>query len=119
MPGRLETALAETGYPFAHFAWSHAPAPPYGTWQEYGARDLIANGRHAEKAMAYAVDLYTRDDGTTPRRTVEAALAGLDAPWRLNSLQFEPDTGLIHYEWVVGLYGEEAEENAESNGGSG
>jgi hypothetical protein len=36
---------------------------------------------------------------------VEAVLNAAGASWYLNTIQFEEDTGYIHYEWVVGLHG--------------
>lgn len=96
----LETALTATGYKFAHYAWSHAPTGDYGVFAEDGANDLNADGEHAEKALQGTVDYFTRDDSGTPKATVEAVLEGLNVPWYLNSIQYEDDTGYIHYEWV-------------------
>ena len=33
-------------------------------------------------------------------RTLQAALDGAGIAWYLNSVQFEPDTGYVHLEWV-------------------
>ena len=51
------------------------------------------------------VNYFTRDDTGAPRTTIETALNGLQVPWYLNSVQYENDTGYIHYEWSVSLYG--------------
>lgn len=95
----LITALTGTGYRFEHYGWSKAPAGDYGVYAEDGGNDLEADGLHSEKALTGTVDFFTRDDSSTPRETIEAALEGVCA-WSLNSIQFEPDTGFIHYEWV-------------------
>lgn len=97
----LETALNATGYSFAHYGWSHAPAGDYGVYAEDGAEDFSADGHHAEKATECTVDLFTRDDSQTPKQTIENALEAFNAPWYLNTVQFEDDTGYIHYEWIV------------------
>lgn len=97
----LETALNATGYSFAHYGWSHAPTGDYGVYAEDGAEDFEADGRHAEKATECTVDLFTRNDSTGPREAIESALEAFNAPWYLNTVQFEDDTGYIHYEWVV------------------
>lgn len=97
----LDTALNATGYSFAHHAWSHAPAGDYGVYAEDEGDDFLADGGHAEKATQGTVDLFTRNDTATPRETIEAALDGLNVPWYLNTIQYEDDTGYIHYEWVV------------------
>ena len=95
----LITALDATKLPFAHFGWSKAPAGDYGVYAEDGANDLNADNLHAEKAVQGTVDYFTRDDSGAPQATIEAALEGVCA-WYLNSVQFEEDTGYIHYEWV-------------------
>lgn len=95
----LVTALDATKLPFAHFGWSKAPAGDYGVYAEDGANDLNADDIHAEKVMQGTVDYFTRDDSGAPQTTIEAALEGVCA-WYLNSVQFEEDTGYIHYEWV-------------------
>lgn len=102
---KLQDALTATGYSFAHHGWSRAPEGTYGVWAEEGGEDLVADGRHAERGTRVAVDLYTRDDSQTPRVTVEAQLDTLESPWRLDSVDYEPDTGLIHWLWVVGVHG--------------
>ena len=102
---RLVSALEAPGYPFAHFGWSRAPEGTYGVWTEESGGDLLADNVHAERATRFSVDLYTRDGSSTPRDAVEAALNGLRCAWKLDSVLYEADTGLVHYFWRVGLYG--------------
>lgn len=99
----LGTALNGTTYSFAHHAWSHAPSGDYGVYAEDSADDFLADGGHAEKAMEVTVDLFTRDDSFTPQNVIEGVLEDLDVPYYLNSVQYEDDTGYIHYEWIVAV----------------
>lgn len=99
----LKDALTATGYQFAHFGWSKAPAGDYGVYAEDGANDMMAGNAHAERATECSVDYFTRDDTGTPKDVIETALAPF--AWYLNSVQFEEDTGYIHYEWVVQVCG--------------
>lgn len=97
----LRDALNGTGYAFAHFGWSTAPEGDWGVYAEDGANDLEADDQHAERAIEGTVDYFTRDDSGAPQIVIEAALAAVPAlAWHLNSVQFEQDTGFIHYEWV-------------------
>ena len=96
----LKTALTGTGYKFAHYGWSKAPAGDYGVYAEDGANDLIAENVHVEKVLQGTVDYFTRDDSGEPKQTIEAALDSVPVAYYLNSIQFESDTGFIHYEWV-------------------
>lgn len=100
----LATALATTGYSFAHYAWSHAPSGDYGVYAEDAGADFEADGIHAEKALEVTVDYFTRDDSGTPQATIESALEAFNRPWYLNTIQYEDTTGYIHYEWIVVVY---------------
>ena len=102
----LITALESTGYAFAHYGWSRAPEGDYGVYAENGSEDFEANDIHIEQALTGTIDFFTRDDSGTPKRTIEAAIDQSGIVWRLNTVQFEPDTGYIHYEWVWGIYGQ-------------
>lgn len=97
----LKTALDATGYLFRHYGWSKAPSGDYGVYAEDGENALEASNVHAETVLTGTVDYFTRDDSSTPRETIEAALNGIPCAWYLNTIQFEEDTGYIHYEWVV------------------
>lgn len=122
----LVQALNSTGYAFAHFGWSKAPAGDYGVYAEEGANDLIANGQHVERVIRLTIDYFTRavdarvayaaqQDGVYDTRSgayswfsshpaktaIENALDQVGAAWYLNSIQFENDTGYVHLEWVV------------------
>lgn len=97
---QLVTALNGTGLAFAHFGWSRAPEGDYGVYAEDGANDLEAGDEHAEKALTGTVDYFTRDDSGACKDEIEAALEAAGCAWALNSVQFEDDTGLIHWEWT-------------------
>lgn len=101
----LATALNETGYRFAHYAWSKAPEGDYGTYSENNGDDLIADGIHIEKGTVGYINYFTRDDSGAPKTTIENALNELRIPWNLNTVQYENDTGYIHYEWEFSVYG--------------
>ena len=101
----LVTALTNTGYKFAHHAWSKAPDGDYGTYSEDSGNDFGADEKHAERGTEGYIHYYTRDDTSTPRVTIETALNSINIPWYLNNILYENDTGYIHYEWWFGVYG--------------
>ena len=103
---RLEKALKETGYPFAHHAWDSAPDGDYGVFGEDNATSLWADGKMVEQFLGGTVDLFTRDNSDFPKEIIQSALDSLGVPWYLNSIQYENDTMYIHYEWVFdAVYG--------------
>lgn len=101
----LIRALEATGYDFAHYAWSKAPEGDYGTYAEDSGDDFGADNLHAERGTVGYINYFTRDDSETPRETIEAALNSINIPWSLNTVQYENDTGYIHYEWEFSVYG--------------
>lgn len=96
----LRDALLDVTTAVYHFH-AHKPPRKYIVWAEDGAGDTVfGNGRMQNQAITGAVDLFTDDpEDTGLFEGVQAALDGVCA-WRLNSVQYEDDTGLTHYEWV-------------------
>lgn len=72
----------------------------YFVWQEDGANDFEAGGIHAEKAVTGSTDLFTKQEFDPWRSAMEEAFdtSGFIV-WRLNSVQYEEETGFWHYEW--------------------
>lgn len=98
--------LQATHIPFAAYAWNRAPDPPYGVISLEGQEDSDAgDDRITHQAIRGSIDLFVADKLAPEPKTVQDAINGV-VPWRLNSVQFEDDTGLIHWEWIfeqVGL----------------
>lgn len=105
MLNELVTALSEAGLKFAHYAWSHEPEGDYGTYAEDSGNDLVCDEIHAETGTDCYLNYFTRDASETPRTTIEGILNSLRIPWYLNTVQYENDTGFIHYEWGFSVYG--------------
>lgn len=75
----------------------------YFVWQEDGAQDFIANGRHGEKGVTGSTDLFTKREFDPWKDQIEESFDNCGIAWRLNSVQFEEDTGFWHYEWIWGV----------------
>lgn len=96
----LLTALRSTQIPFEAYGWDHSPAAPYGVVSIEGPGDSVAaDDQIVHQAIRGSIDLYVKSPATTLMTTVQDAINGLVA-WRLNSVQHEEDTNLIHYEWI-------------------
>lgn len=72
----------------------------YFVWQEDGTNDFLAGGRHAERAVTGSTDLFSRLEYDPWAEAFEAAMDTEGISWRRNSVQFEEDTGITHYEWI-------------------
>lgn len=95
----IKTELDKLGA-FAAYAWSHAPADNYGVIAIDGQNALRAGDKLAEQVPEGTIDWFTRSPASTVPGEVESLLDRLGASWYLNSVQYESDTGLLHYEWV-------------------
>lgn len=73
----------------------------YFVWQADGEADCILDGQHAEKAVTGSTDLFTKQEFDPWKDQMEEAFDNApDILWRLNSIQFEEETGFWHYEWL-------------------
>lgn len=95
----LQAALAALGDAYHYTAKPNA-VPPYLVWAEDGSRDLSGDDRHAERCLQGTVDLYTATENDPLTGSIPKALEEIGASWYLESVQYEEDTGLIHFEWV-------------------
>lgn len=80
----------------------------YFVWQEDGANDLSAGNIHAERAVTGSTDLFTRQEYDPWAGELEASFDARGIAWSLRDVQYEPETGFVHYtwDWEV-LYGED------------
>lgn len=101
---RIKNALDATGLQFAHFGWVEHPAE-YGVYAEEAGRDFLADDGHAERGTNGTIDYFTRNDDGACRGIIENALEGI-CGYRLNSIQYEDETGYIHYEWEFWIHGQ-------------
>lgn len=71
----------------------------YFVWQEDGSNDLTADGVHAERAVTGVTDLYTKMEFDPWAEDLGSAFDAAGIFWRLDSIQYEPETGFFHYSW--------------------
>ena len=101
----LQEALAAlTDNTYHYFARPNS-TPPYIVWAEDADNDLTADNVHAEKMYQGTIDLYTKAEGDTLIESIPETLEEIGAAYYLNSVQYEEETGLIHFEWVWEFYG--------------
>jgi hypothetical protein len=74
--------------------------PPYLVWTETGEEESFeANNHKAEQQISGIVDYYTKNEFDPIIDDVQEILNGEDVGWRLDSVQYEEETNLIHYQW--------------------
>lgn len=97
----LKNALLALTSRVYNFVAAPGTAPPYLIWQVDGGNDLSAGNAHAETAAVVIVDLYTLNASDPLITGVPGAFESIGASWYLNSVQYETETGLYHYEWYA------------------
>ena len=70
-------------------------------WQEDAEEGSFHVGNHlAEQQLHGTIDYFTKTEFDETIDNIQAALeSNHSIGWRLSSIQYEDDTGLIHYEW--------------------
>lgn len=72
----------------------------YFVWAEEDSADLVADGKHKERVYRGTTDLFTKQEQDPWAAQFEFALDTYGIAWQLNSVQYEDDTGFVHYEWL-------------------
>lgn len=72
---------------------------PAIVWTEESANSLHADNGMGEQSPRGTLDYFTQLEFDPTVDTIQAKLQELGLAWALLSVQFEEDTGVIHYEW--------------------
>ena len=97
----LKDLLLTIGPPvFRYFATGQTGS--YIVWAEDGEGDAVhADGQKVERALTGTIDYFTKTENDPVVKQIEDVLDSDDGiSWYLNSVQYEQDTGYIHFEWV-------------------
>lgn len=90
-----------TDIPFVELAWTHSPDDKYGVITLNNQIALNADADPVtEKMLSGFVDVFVKKpQDLSTVNDVESALKQLGIWFALESVQFEDDTGYVHYEW--------------------
>lgn len=95
---RLAEGFGSIGVKVYHY---HRPLGsfPAIVWAEESANSLHADNGKGEQSPRGTLDYFTQDEFDPTIDSIQAKLQELGLAWELLSVQFEEDTGVIHYEW--------------------
>lgn len=96
----IKNALTEIHDSVHHYEAPPKEKAPYIVWAEDGANHFQADGKNLETAFSGTIDLFTKNEDDELLEKIPEALNETRAAWALNSVQYESETGFIHYEWV-------------------
>lgn len=75
---------------------------PYAVWQEDSeGQSNYADNLKTEQVVEITIDYFTKSEYDAMTDSIQDALDGAEVSWLLNSFQYEQETKLLHYEWVV------------------
>jgi len=97
----LRELLLTIGPPVFHY-FADKQKGSYIIWAEDGEGDTVhADGQKVERVITGTIDYFTNTENDPVVGQIESALDSDDGlAWTLNLVQYEDDTGYIHYEWV-------------------
>lgn len=86
--------------PVYHY-WRPKLEPPFCIWQEDGeGNSLNTNNHKTTQVITGAIDYYTLNEYDDNVEKIQEALNNLEhCGWRLNGVDYEDETNLIHYTW--------------------
>lgn len=104
---QIGEALASIEGVNAYHYWRPQMQAPYIVWAEDGEEtSLEANSHKREQMLRGYVDLFTKNEFDELFYEVQKAMNSLDnVMWNLESVQYEDETNLIHYEWRFYVFG--------------
>ena len=84
-----------------HHYGAHKPSVPYGVWAEDQDVSPGADNVRSTQILAGTTDYYTKTEFDPNVDAIQAIFDGAAfVTAQINSVQYEDDTGLVHYEWA-------------------
>lgn len=96
---KIGVALAQITPNCAHYYRTFTEVP-YLIWAENGEGESLHAGNHkVEQVITGRVDYFTQTEYDDNEDAIQDTLDALGVAWALESVQYEEETKLIHYEW--------------------
>lgn len=96
----VKTALLTVTNEVYHYRRPKDPTEKYIVWAEDSEDSSFAAGNRTEEQQLHGtVDYYTLTEFDENVDLIQTALYEAGIGFRINSVQYEDETNLIHYEW--------------------
>ena len=95
----LKSALLSVTDNVGHYK-AHKKTDKYIVWAEDSGYGGYGDNQHTTRTLSGTVDYFTKTENDPNVETIEAALDNAKIAHRLNSVQYEDDTGFVHFEWT-------------------
>lgn len=106
---RFGSGLAAICSKTYHYTRGKNAAAPFAVWAEDSEADSFeADSRKAEQMISGSISYYTKQEFDPVCDDIQSFLNRSAAYWYLSAVNYEPETGLIHYEWRWDVDGNKA-----------
>lgn len=86
--------------PATHYRRPDRSKAPFMIWAETGEQTALQGGNiKRAQAISGTADYFTLTEFDPAVDQIQTAMNGQGMAWELNSVQYEEETGLIHYSW--------------------
>lgn len=97
---KVRDAVVSVGVPTYHY-FNPTPKGNFLTWAEDGWGDAdFGDGQLDTAVIQGTVDYFTKNEYDATTEKIEDALSIADIPFQMESIQYEEDTGYVHYSWI-------------------
>ena len=98
---KIKDALVSVNGLKVYHYWRPRLEAPFCVWQEDGEGTSVWSGNHlSEQVITGTIDYFTKTEFDPMIDNIQQALNNAEnVGWELNSIQYENETNLIHYEW--------------------
>lgn len=96
----VKNALVAVTAKTYHYTAPDNEAAPYIVWAEDAGIQLASNNAHGESGYQGTIDFYTKTENDPLMPAIVVSIENAGIAYYLNSVQYEEETRLIHYEWV-------------------
>lgn len=94
----LYTPFLELDCKVSHY--KRATKPPFVVWAEDGEDASFSSDNHkTEQQLTGVIDFFTLTEFDSIADDIQDILEAEEVGWNLQSVQYENETNLIHYQW--------------------
>lgn len=96
----IQALVSGLDIPSGHYEYLGGETP-YCVWAEDSEYSSVEGDNFKlEQAIQGTIDLYTKEEYDVRVDSIQSALKARRISFYLNSVEYEEETELIHYEWV-------------------
>lgn len=97
----VQSVLYEVTTKTYHYSAPTSAVFPYVVWMEDGSNgSMCGDGKMINQALQGTIHIFSKTETEALKASIPTALSNAGIAWRLNSIQHEPTTGIIHTEYV-------------------